>query len=443
MWYAQLLSEYFGYSIQTFESLSSWSLDSRQVKSNSCYVAIRGEKVDGHDFIEQAIDNGAKYALVEKKYSKKHPNLILLQVENVLETLQQLAKKLIEYWKPFVIAITGSIGKTSTKEFIYTLIHSSLKVHKTFGNQNTQLTLPLTILNALEPTPYLLLEMGIDRPQELERLIAIAPPDFAVLTQLAHVHVEAFDHFENLAKEKCKIFDHPKTKLAFYLKESPFSDMIHARGKAQKVVCSRSDKTADYFLKGTTSALTLYKNQSPMFSFSPPLEDEKSQVNLLLALAVADRLGVPPEVLQRQISFIQYPEKRWVKILHEGVLYIDDSYNACVESVENALKSLPKTEGRKIVVLAPMVDQGPYREKNHQTIAKLAYDHADILVGFGEEMEAMIPLWRNSKKKWAYFLSYPLLSAFLTKLVRNKDTVLIKGSRKYALERLTRDLINR
>lgn len=443
MWYGVVLSEHFGYSTETFELLSSWSLDSRDVKSNGCYVAIRGAKVDGHDFIEQAIDNGAKYALVEKNYSKKHPNLILLQVENVLDTLQLLAKKLIEYWKPFIIAITGSIGKTSTKEFIYTLIHTSLKVHKTFGNQNSQLTLPLTILNALEPTPYLLLEMGIDRPHELERLLAIAPPDFAVLTQLAHVHVEAFDNFENLAREKCKIFDHPKTKLAFYFKESPFSDRMHVTGNAKKVVCSRSDKIADYFLEEKASVLTLYKNQNPLLSFLPPLEDEKSRVNLLLALAVADRLGVSSEILHRQINLIRYPEKRWVKIFHEGVLYIDDSYNACVESVENALKSLPQSEGRKIVVLGSMAEQGLYREKNHETIAKLAYEYGDILIGFGEDMEAMIPLWRNSRKKWAYFLSYSLMNSFLKKLVRNKDIVLIKGSRKYALERLTRDLITR
>lgn len=440
MWYAQVVASHLEVPESWLGSLSHWTLDSRQVMQGSLYVALRGEKVDGHQFLEEAKQKGAICALVDDRYNQEVPGLFLIRVKDVKETLQALAKKVIEFWKPVVIAITGSIGKTSTKEFLYTLIQDSVSVYKTPGNYNSQLTLPLTILNAKIPTHYLLLEMGMDQPGELEKLIKIAPPDIAILTQLAHVHIEAFKTFASLADEKLKLFDHPKTKLAFFNLEMPFSQLALHRGVAKKITCSQKQKKADYYLEESESKLFFYKKGELKFSFTSPLPDPKSQTNLLFALAVGDTLGVNHSVLEKQIKAIQYPDKRMKKVEHKGVLYLDDAYNSCVESVENALLALPFKRGRRIAVLSSMVEQGDYAKENHLKIAAHALNHVDLLVGFGEEMEVMIPLWRASGKKWAFFVTYSSMLSYLRKLVKEKDTVLLKGSRKYALERLICDI---
>jgi len=365
------------------------------------------------------------------------------QLEDVTLTLQQIAKKVIEFWKPTVIAITGSIGKTSTKEFIFTLLNKTLSIHKTPGNFNTQLTLPITILNTTEPTDYLLLEMGMDQPGELDRLIDIAPPDIAVLTQLAHVHLEPFKTFERLAREKLKIFGHAKTQIGIYSMDMPFAQLAYVEGKFKKLTCSLKEPSAHYFLKEEKDELSFYRQGQLVLSFKPPLFDSKSRINLLFALALADTLKVPTQTIAKQMQIIQFPEKRMVQLEQNGIFYLNDSYNSCVESVENALLSLSQRKGRRIAILSAMVEQGQYSTENHQKIATLALKHSDLLIGYGKEMQEMIPIWRKSGKKWAFFLSYPHLLAYVSKLLKQTDAVLIKGARKHALERLLNDITSR
>lgn len=440
MWYAQAIAPLLNVSPALLDSIKHITLDSRCVEAGSLYVAIIGEKVDGHQFIDQAQKKGAVAALVHKDYSKKHPGLLLIQVEDVTSTLQQMAKKVVEFWKPIVIGITGSIGKTSTKEFVYALLNKTLSIHKTPGNFNTQLTLPITVLNTEGPTDYLLLEMGMDRPGELDRLIDIAPPDIAILTQLAHVHLEPFKTFERLAEEKLKIFGHKETELGIYSLDMPFADLAQKKGDSKKITCSLKEPSANYFLKEEKDELFFYRQGQFVLKFKPPLSDVKSRINLLFALALADTLKVSIQAIAKQIPTIQFPEKRMVELEHNGIFYLNDAYNSCVESVENALLSLAQKKGRRIAILSPMVEQGIYEVQNHQKIACLALRHADLLVGYGEEMQEMIPIWRKSGKKWAFFLSYPHLLAYLSKLLKKNDAVLIKGSRKYALERLLNDI---
>lgn len=435
MWYASLFEDQNLIPHDLLQKIEHIVLDTRAIKKNTLFAAIRGAKVDGHQFLEEAKELGAIGAIVEMSYEGPEP-FPLIRVENVKDYLQRLAKTLIQLWKPFVIGITGSIGKTSTKDYLYTLLSKTLSVHKTPGNFNSQLTLPLTILNA-ERVDYLILEMGMDRPGELDRLIDIAPPDLAILTTLAHVHVESFHDFESLAHEKFKIFSHPQTKAQFYYLECPFAEKLHG-----KTSVSLKDPKADYYLKQNEgNTLELFENGQPLFTFENPLFDHKSQVNLLHALAVAKHLNVPCDVLKEQLKQIKFPEKRMQLKEYKGVLFLDDSYNSCVESVENALMTLPQREGRRIAILSDMIDQGQYSVENHEKIARLALEHADILIGIGEEFHVMVPIWKKSGKKWAFFLTYEVLSAYFNRLVKRGDTVLIKGKRLRALERVIDDFI--
>ncbi len=378
MWSASYLAPHLSTSATLLKQVKSWKLDSRLVQPGDLYVALRGKKVDGHQFLKEVHDRGAKAALIEKDYQgDSFKGLELIRVSSVSKTLQFLAKKLIEIWKPKIIGVTGSIGKTTTKEFIYTLLSSHLDIYKSFGNHNSQLTLPLTILNSPRPTQWLLLEMGMDRPGELDRLLDIAPPDYSIVTFLAHVHIEAFESFEHLALEKLKLFELEKTKAGIYPLEMPFSNLAKHHGGNKKITTSLINEKADYCFKKSSQTLLLYYKQKKIFDCQSPLQDPKSALNLLHAIALAHIIGLSFDQIRTQIPKIKYPEKRMQFIECRGVYFLNDAYNSCVDSVENALEALPKATGKKIAVLSEMVDQGPYSVENHQKLTQVELKHVD------------------------------------------------------------------
>lgn len=224
MWFFQAIQDLLPISKSLADRIENYSIDSRKITSKSLFFALKGERVDGHQYLLQAEQNGAIAAVVEKKPAVMPKNMELIYVKDVKNTLQMLAQAIVLFWKPKIIAVTGSLGKTSTKDFLMEMLKKKYSINGTPGNYNSQLTLPLTILNTKIPAEYLVLEMGIDRPLEIDRLIEIAPPHGAILTMLAHVHVESFGSFEKLADEKMKIFDHLHTELGIYNLDMPFAE---------------------------------------------------------------------------------------------------------------------------------------------------------------------------------------------------------------------------
>lgn len=439
-WLKELFCAKLKLSPKEFEKLGSFQLDSRQVQENDVYVAIKGQKVDGHQFLKEVQAKKALLALVSEDFEEEMSGLKCIKVPSVLDFIQQLAKEVIQIWQPLIVAITGSIGKTSAKEFLGALLEPYLSVYKTPGNFNTQLTLPLTILNAFEKTPNLILEMGIDAPGQLKKLIDIAPPSYALLTHLAHVHVENYESFSALADEKMKIFDHPNTQKGFYHLEMPFSDRMQKKKGLEKVSCSIENNKAQYYLRLQDNQLELFYLKKLKFKAPYPLKDPKSVLNICYAIAIAHQIGLSFEQIEKAIAKITYPKKRMVLKTHKKITFLNDAYNACLESVENALVCLPKAK-RKVAILGGMVEQGSYSQENHQKVALAALKHVDVLIGYGQEMDQMVPLWKKSGKKWAYFLDYESLKRYVCSFLKEGDAVLVKASRKYELERLIDDFM--
>lgn len=368
-------------------------------------------------------------------------NMELIYVKDVKNTLQMLAQAIVLFWKPKIIAVTGSLGKTSTKDFLMEMLKKKYSINGTPGNYNSQLTLPLTILNTKIPAEYLVLEMGIDRPLEIDRLIEIAPPHGAILTMLAHVHVESFGSFEKLADEKMKIFDHLHTELGIYNLDMPFAEKILQKKRLKtQISYSLKDERADYFLKLEEGQFKVFKNQKLLLKAKSPFFDFKSHYNLLAAIAMADQLGVDLPIIKEVIPNLKHAPNRLEKIQKNGITFICDAYNANLDSMENALQALRKEKGRKIAILSDMVEQGAYQEENHQKLLQVALENADVLIGLGQGLKEMGSIWKKSKKRWAFFLSYSNMLAYIFKLIRKGDVILLKGSRKSALERILNDL---
>lgn len=383
-----------------------FSVDSRNISPGDVYCALPGAKVNGEDFVEEALKKGASYAFVSNKYRKQDKRLIV--VEDVLSILQMLAKEILKQKRPkHVIGITGSIGKTTTKEFLSTLLEEAFSVFKTPENANSQIGLPLAVINGFKGQDVAVIEMGMTHPGEIEKLASIAMPDIALITQIALVHAENFSSLEEIAQAKGEIFLHDKTDF----KICPYEFRESFNYKTLKTF-SLEDSKADYHF-----------NDFPFIPHFPV----HLQHNLLAALCIASRLGISPENLQKQIEKLSLPKMRMQKIEKKGVFFINDSYNAAPDSMIAALKSLPAGK-KRIAVFGQMTELGKFSEECHQKVALEALLHVDHLVCFGDLCAPMLEVWRKASRSCVHFFDHDEIVSYLKKLVNPGDVVLLKGS---------------
>lgn len=416
------------------------AIDSRKVQSGYLFFALPGKKVDGHDFLKEVADKGAKAAVVQQDYQKESFGLELLRVPNVLSALQQLGKKVLEGRSCKVVAISGSVGKTTTKEFTREILKMKYKVAASPSSYNTESTLPLSILMADGDEDVLVLEMGMARPGEIAPLVEIAPPDIALLTTVAIQHATHFpDGLVGISREKASLFSHPKTKLALLHKDIDFYNEVVKVGSAPKINFSLETKSADYFLEFESphEVSVTFDNQKHKLPYSLPMK--VYALNLLAAITIARSLNVEWSQIAEAIPHLTLPPMRFERIEKEGIIFINDAYNANPNSMKAALENIPKPalpSGKKIAVLGEMNALGMYSEAGHLHIGEIALANADVLLCIGEKAEAMRKLWKRGKKEAHHFSNQEDLVACLKRIVNKGDVVLLKGARPFALEKI-------
>lgn len=317
------------------------TLDSRQIRPGMAFVALKGEKVDGHDFIEKAKAAGAT------------------RIIDGLGELQRVARDRRRALKAKVIALTGSAGKTTTKEFL----KAFLGCYGTEGNFNNHIGLPMTILNAPEDGAFLVLEMGTNHPGEIKALCEIAEPDVGVIVSIGTAHIEFFKTQEGIAREKGALF---------------------ASTRDFNVVASTVNRLAVLKALSKPRLVEVDVRKPPL---ACPLPGAHNASNMMLAYAVARELGVSHQTCVARLADFALPGARWRRIEKNGIQYIDDTYNANPDSMIAALEAfaaLPCT-GRRIAVLGDMFELGEQATALHQKV----FAHARALkiqqvLGVGE-----------------------------------------------------------
>ncbi len=341
--------------------VAGYQIDSRLVGPGELFFALGGARSDGHFFLEEVKMRGGAGAVVSKGYKGPDFGLALLRVEDVLAGLQGLARQFVERSRAKIVAVTGSMGKTTTKEFIATLLAGKFKVGKTYSSYNTQLTFPLTLLNMGGDEEVLVLEMAMSEPGDIGKLLQIAAPDIAVWTQVALAHVASFPGgAADIAKEKAAIFSNPKTKKAvFYHGLHRFPEAIASIG-AEKVTFSQDDRSADYFLSAVDGKYLLDERGVRSYQFDPPFKQPHILHNFLAAVSAVRQLDLEWDEINREIPKLQLPKMRYQQFEKEGIVFINDCYNANPDSMRAALSSLPepKEGGKRIAVVGSMVDLG-------------------------------------------------------------------------------------
>lgn len=432
-----LIAKHLGISHKNSIPVEGFAIDSRRIKAGEVFFALPGNSVDGHEFLQEVSDKGAIAAIVRKDYSGPDFGLTLLRVDDVKLALQELAKILFASRKEKVIAITGSMGKTTTKEFLATLLSIKYRVAKTEDSQNTQLTVPLTILNLDQEYDLLVLEMGMNLKGEIARLVSLFPPDAAIITRIAPASMEFFEEgLHGISQAKSEIFSHPKTKWGLISVQAAQYGMVRESGKIPKYVYGWEEDFSeavigDFILRKTAHGLIFQEKtgfESPPFQLS--FTATHLSENFLAAAAMARKFSVSWEEIIKQIPLLNPFKYRFQIFEREGVVFVQDCYNANPDSLRAALYNLPKPKenGRCIGVLGTMPDIGKETEKYHKEMGELSLQFFDHLLTLGKHANIFADVFVHAGKKAVHFANIQEMKKALFEEIHPGDVVLIKGA---------------
>lgn len=424
--------------------IQGYCTDSRLLNKGELFFALKGEKVDGHAYLNDVQQKGALAAVVSKEYQGDAGDLPLLVVEDPLAALQMLAKTALLQTPVRVVAITGSIGKTSTKEFTKTLLSTQFRVASSPGNSNSQVGIPLAILNhSTGEEEIIVLEMGMTEPGNLTRLVQIAPPEVAVITNVALVHAWNFESIEEIAWAKAEILSHPDTRLAILYQGIPNFSGISRLGNSRKISFSTTCSEVDFGVDPADKHLLHdYAAKETVYLGPLPVPGKHNLHNLLAAVAVARYFEIDWQQIKEGISKLELPERRLQFIRRNEILFLNDSYNATELSVKAALETLPQPEGkgRKIAVLGSMMELGKFSDDCHHRVGEHALDHVEELFCLGDECTPMCEVWKNAGRPVSFFKNRSELIACLRERLKPSDIVLLKGSRSKELWKILDEL---
>jgi UDP-N-acetylmuramoyl-tripeptide--D-alanyl-D-alanine ligase len=413
--------------------VSGYCVDSRLLKKNELFFALKGDRVDGHDYLFEIHKNGAVAAIISNSYNGPIPgNLLLIRVDDPLKALQEIAGRVLSESPSRIVGITGSIGKTTTKTFIHTLLSGKFRTGASPGNSNSQIGLPLSILNhTTGDEEVLILEMGMTHPGQIAQLIQIAPPEVSVLTSVSLVHACNFNALEEIAWAKAEIFQHGHTKLGIMHRDIPCFEEIAAATPCRKITFSLTSQSADYTVDPAhPTQLTSNLEGLSILTDGLKLPGKHNLHNLLAAVAVARHFNVCRNEIQERLGLLQLPAQRLEQVIHQKIHFINDSYNAAELSVKAALESMPMPveSGRKIAVLGSMMELGKFSGECHKRVGEHALNYVEEIYCFGEECRPIYEVWKSAGKKVELFHDFSDLLSCLRDTLKPSDVVLIKGS---------------
>lgn len=418
---------------------SGISIDSRTIREGELFVALKGDRFDGHAFIEKALQTGSG-ALVQYPPAELPKDKILITVKDSLVALQNLAHFLRTKTALPVIGITGTNGKTTTKELLSSIFGQRQKVLKTTGNLNNHIGLPLCIGRMEGDEDVMILEMGSNHRGDIRQLCEIALPDFCVITNVAPAHLEGFGSLEAVRDTDLEVLRY--VRIAAVNSDDIF--LIQGIKEFEgRLITYGLQNRADVFAKdvmlGTRGAgFKLCFSDKRKISVNLQLSGTFNIYNALAAASIADALGVSLEDIKNGLeSFGGVPMRLEIRDL-KGAILIYDVYNANPASMEEALKELVRLKRKRtIAVLGDMLELGAYAEEAHSKIIRLASDmNIDILVAVGAEMNRAAREFRGQVYKVEGAESArPVLES----ICAEGDAVLVKGSRGMQMEKVLRE----
>ena len=433
----------------------SYSKDTRTIKEGDCYIGIKGETFDGNLFWEKALENGASTVIVqnvqiEDEKLKKWADKNIIKVEDTLEALYSLARYKRSLYNISVIAITGSVGKTSTKDIVANVVSKKYKTLKTEGNNNNNIGLPLTILR-LQDEEVAVIEMGMNHFGEISLLTSIAKPTICIITNIGTSHIGNLGSRENILKAKLEILEGSKKEAVIINNDN---DLLHKWYEENKEnyniktygIKEQSDIMAkEIKLEENKSTFTCKINNLEE-KINVPVGGEHFVLNALCAITVGEVLKIEEDKIKKGIENFELTKKRMdIVELKNGIKIINDAYNASLESMAASLKVLSEFKERKIAVLGDMFELGDFSEELHKKVGKeVVKNNIDILIACGENARYIADVARESanKEKVYYLRKTEEIKPLLEKIVKNNDVILFKASNGMKFYKIAEEVID-
>lgn len=420
------------------------TIDSRKIKEGQLFIPFKGERTDGHQYVADAIKQGAAAAFWQKDVPNPPVNLPLIFVDDSLAAIQTLAKSYLQQLKVKVVGITGSNGKTSTKDMTTSLLSLKYKVQKTEGNYNNHLGLPLTVLGLEEDTDIAVLEMGMSSRGEIDFLSRLAEPDIAVITNIGESHMQDLGSREGIAEAKLEILNGLKEKGRFvYFGDEP---LLSTRVKDSKLDIKTfgMDPANDLYphdIKALENGSVFHINKVAA-SFTLPVLGNHNILNALAAMLVAEYFDIPYEEMNKGLQSLKLTNMRMELVEGKsGVKVINDAYNASPTSMLAAIDVLKKLPGykRKIAVLGDMLELGDQEETFHYEVGEHLVG-IDYVLTYGklgnfiaEGAKTVLP----EDHVFSFQEKEPIIET-LVPFLNEETVILVKASRGMKLEEIVK-----
>lgn len=405
--------------------IKNLNIDTRTIRNGQIFVAIG----DGNKYISTAFKNGAIGVIaerVEDELLSTYPQKLFIKVADSIKTMQELAKEKRAMYNIPVIAITGSVGKTSTKDIVAKVVEQKFNVLKTEGNFNNHIGLPLTILK-LDNHEALVVEMGMNHFGEIATLTNIAKPTIAVITNIGTSHIGILGSRENILKAKIEILEGLESGGKLIINND--NDLLHEWNKSERQAITYGiENSSDIMAEN----IKIFENESTYI-----LKNEKQEVtvpisgthfiyNSLCAIAVGKELGISIKEIIKGISKLELTQKRMEKKVINGVTVINDAYNASYESMKYSLEYLKNSNAiRKIAILGDMLELGEFSKELHEKVGKEVV--ADILITVGKEAKNIAKTAQNVKEIYTYDTNKEA-SEKIKAIMKDGDIILLKAS---------------
>ena len=433
------------YNLYHFKSLKGFSLDSRSIARGEAFVAIKGKHHNGHSFIKRAIAKGASF-IVAERYIATKPKVPFFIVRNSYQALRSIVAYIRRKKNPFVFGITGSLGKTTTKEMLSFLISPYFKVLKNKGTENNLLGVAKTCFS-LRDEEIMILELGTSAKGEIESLAEIATPDVGIITFVKPVHLKGLESLRGVFDEKASLLKaNPKMK-AILNRDDPYLSKI---GRSNKIYWFGKEKNNHLFARlidrcGGNSTFLIQDK----YELSLPSYCEAFISNALAAILGAKILGLPlKELVERIRDYRNFLPLRMQTQKHKGFSILNDAYNANPYSLQVAFKSLKKCPFKKIAVIGDMLELGKKSRYYHELLAgQVVKGKFDYCLTLGEYTQYLMKKLKGSGYRKAFhFPSHKAIAQFINKRIgqsfkaKKRYLIFLKGSRKMELEKVIKYL---
>lgn len=429
------------------KEISKFSIDSRIVDDSTFFIPLKGENSDGHDYINSAFEKGA-IGIFTSKEIDAIPEKVIIKVDDTLVAMQNVAKKLREKIKNIpLIAITGSVGKTTTKDMVYAVLNSKYRTLKTRGNFNNNIGMPLTLINYANEEA-IVLEMGMNHFGEISFLSGIAKPDTAIIINVGHSHIGNLGSRENILKAKMEIVDGMTNDGTLVINGD--NDMLKTvKNTKQKLIKfgfkDANDVTAYNIRVSDNATEFMVKEDEKEYKVKLNLVGENFIYNALAAWVIGKIYGITPEDRVKALANCEFTKMRMSIETKNDIILINDCYNASPESMKVALEALSKQDAkRKIAILGDMLELGEYSDKLHEEVGEnVAKNKIDKLYTVGKLAKNIKQGAINEGMDEQNIKSFNTLEELLNdlkKLIQKGDAVLVKASRAMSFEKIINEL---